>query len=311
MNFTRLLLPAFLIPLFLLLPPSSRAQKGNPDQTGKFSAQKNKKGSDEEKEKITRWEFGLNFGAYFANPYTASYYNGSEGNVNRISFVMTNKYWYQEIAQLLQSTDTVVVKEYPGNMHYTPAITGGLYFRFNFSRHWGIFLQMDYVQLKTDGQFTVQVDSAYYLTNPDIRLFGIHGREQRVNFDLGAHCRFPVYRNKMNLFLEGGMNFNYTGVMKSYIDFYGKEYSIINIYGNQTYVPNTDIQSNPTNQGGFGYGFLAGGGIGFTFTPQIGLELGGTMNYITVNLEGYREFRPSGVIYLRFILSNLINREEE
>jgi hypothetical protein len=115
----------------------------------------------------------------------------------------------------------------------------------------------------------------------------------------------------MNLFLQAGLNVNYAGVMKSYINIYDKEYSLINVYGNQNYIPNSNLQENQTNQGGFGYGLYAGGGIGFTFTDQIGLELGGYLNYITVNLEGYREFKPSFGIYLRFMLSNLINREEE
>ena len=264
-----------------------------------------------EKEKITHWEFGINFGTYFANRYSANYYNGSDGNINKISYVMSNTYWYQEIAKLLNSNDTVVVREVPTNMHYNVAVTGGLFLRYNFTRTWGVFLEVDYAQLKTDAEFTVEVDPASYLTQPDLRLFGIHGREQRVNLDLGAHCRFPVYKNRMNLFLQAGLNVNYTGVMKSYINIYDKEYSLINVYGNQNYVPNSNLKEYQTNQGGFGYGLHAGGGIGFTFTDQIGLELGGYLNYITVNLEGYREFKPSFGIYLRFMLSNLINREEE
>jgi hypothetical protein len=51
--------------------------------------------------------------------------------------------------------------------------------------------------------------------------------------------------------------------------------------------------------------------MGFIFSRQIGLELGGYLHYITVNLEGYNQFRPSGGVYLRFVLNNIISREEE
>jgi hypothetical protein len=309
LNYFIILALVILIPLNL---PAQTGHAGKAKQAGsKEKDSKQKKDKDEEKEKITRWEFGLNFGTYFANKYTAGYYNGSDQNVNKISYVMSNYYWYQEIKRLLDASDTVIITEYPENMNYHVAITGGLFLRYNLTRHWGVFLQADYTQLKTDGEFTVEVDPASYLTEPDIRLFGVHGKEQRVNIDFGVHCKFPVYKNRMNLFVQAGMNVNYIQVMKSFVDFYGKEYSLINVYGNQYYVPNTNLQEYQNLQNGFGYGLYAGAGTGFNFTKQIGLELGGCLNYIRVNLEGYRQFKPSWAIYLRFLLSNLVNTEEE
>jgi len=297
--------------LALIFPLSGLTQTNKPGTKEETKSRKELNREKMEEDRIARWDFGINFGTYFSNKSTANYYNGSDGNVNTIKYVMSNYYWYQEIRHLLNAADTVIIEGLPTNMRYHVALTGGLFFRYNFTSVWGIFLEGDYAQLNTDGEFTANIDPATYLTEPNIQLFGIHGREQRVNLDLGVHRRFPVYRKKMNLFVQVGLNVNYCQVMKNYINFYDKEYSIINIYGNQNYIPNTNLQENQTYQNGFGYGLYAGGGMGFIFSRQIGLELGGYLHYITVSLEGYNQFRPSGGIYLRFVLNNLISREEE
>jgi len=297
--------------LALLFPLTGMTQTNKPGTKEETKSRKQLNREKMEEDRIARWDFGINFGACFSNKYTANYYNGSNGNVNTINYVMTNYYWYEEIKHLLNVADTVIIEGLPTNMHYHVALTGGLFFRYNFTSLWGIFLEVDYAQLNTDGVFTANIDPATYLTEPNLQLFGIHGREQRINLDLGVHRRFPVYRKKMNLFAQAGLNVNYCQVMKNYINFNDKEYSIINIYGNQNYIPNTNLQEYQTYQNGFGYGFYAGGGMGFIFSRQIGLELGGYLHYITVNLEGYNQFRPSGGVYLRFVLNNLISREEE
>jgi len=297
--------------LVLIFPLTGLTQTDKPGTKEEAKSRKQTIKEKMEEAKIPRWDFGINFGTYFANKYTANYYNGSDRNVNTISWVMTNKYWYDEIKLILNAADRVTVKEIPTNMHYNVALSGGLFFRYNFTHNWAMFVEFNYAQFKTDGLFTVQVDSAEYLTLQDLRLCGIHGREQRVNLDLGAHCRFPVYKKKMNLFLQAGMNVNYLKVLKSYINFNEHEYSIINIYGSQNYVPNSNLQEYQTIQGGFGYGLYASGGMGFTFSRQIGLEFGGYLNYSQVALEGYKQFSPSEGIYIRFVLNNLFGKEEE
>lgn len=262
----------------------------------------------EEENPFPRFEFGINFGTYLPNKYSANYYNGSDRNVNSINYILKNYYWYQQVRQEFNA-DSVVLREFPRDMHYSVTLMGGLFFRYNITRNNGIFLQINYSQLKTDDAFTVELNPQHYAF-PDLRVCGIHGREERVNFDLGYQRKFPVYKNKMNLFFQGGANMNYSKVLKAYINFTDKEYSIINLYGSQKYIPGTNMQEVQNYQGGFGYGIIAGGGIGFTFTPQLGLELGGYVNYIKVNLERYDKFKPSEGIYLRFILSNIINGEE-
>jgi hypothetical protein len=187
--------------------------------------------------------------------------------VNKISYIFTNKYWYDEIKLLLSADDTVVLRELPHDMHYNVALTGGIFLRFNITRNNSIFLEANYARLRTDDGFTVEVDPQGY-TFQDIRVFGIHGVEERINVDLGYHRKFPVYRNKMNLFVQGGVNMNYVNVLEAYVNFYDKEYSFINIYGNNFYVPGAYTQEVDNFQNGFGFGFVGGGGKYYLFKDQ-------------------------------------------
>jgi hypothetical protein len=275
---------------------------------------RSKKKTDEEKEPIVRWHYGFNFGTYFANKYTANYYNGSEGNVNKFSYVYDNRSWYYEIKQIyhLGETDSLYLRELPTNMHYKTPITGGLFLRYSLTHRLDFFLDANFVKLKTDDAITMYTSKdTTSLQLPSDFPVPIHGEEERINFDLGVHYIFPVYKNKMNLFIEGGMNLNYIKVLKSIVYFDPKEYSLINIYGNQQYSTGYNTQEFPVTQGGIGYGVFGGGGIGFTFVPQLGLELGGNVRYVNVNLEGYTAFKPSLEIYLRFVFGSFKSQDDD
>ena len=261
-----------------------------------------------------RWHYGFNFGAYFANKYTANYYNGNEKNVNKFSYVFNNPSWYKDIKQLLNisPTDSLYLRELPTNMHYKTTITAGLFLRYSLTRWLGFFLDANFVKLKSDDAVTMQ--KSYDTTSlqlPQLLFIPIHGEEEHINFDLGTHFIFPVYKNKMNLFLEGGFNFNYTQILKSFVYFGDREFSMINIYGNQQYSAGYNTQEFPVTQGGIGYGVFGGGGIGFTFVPAFGLELGCNVRHVKVNLEGYTAFKPSYEIYLRFLFGSFKSREDD
>ena len=61
----------------------------------------------QENDKYCGWTFGLNFGLYYPSGYSANYYNGSDINENKASWVLGNYYWYQEIFKALDISDTV------------------------------------------------------------------------------------------------------------------------------------------------------------------------------------------------------------
>ncbi|MBL7138197.1 MAG: hypothetical protein ISS17_05450 [Bacteroidales bacterium] len=295
-----------LIPLFCLamivpvsgqnkVPAESRRDKEKRAKTDPWAE------FEEEVDSIPRWDFGINFGAYFPDKYSSNFYNGDSGNVNNVKYIMSNKYWYQEIKQLLGASDTVFVSGYPLDMHYQVAFTGGLFIRFNFNRKNGIFLEANYTQLKTTGAISLEVDPQSFPTFQDIRTEPIQGKEARVLIDLGYQRSFPL-KSKIYFFLQGGGLMCYTQVRKSVFVVEGREYNLVNIYGGQAFIPNTNSQTYHINQNAFGFGTYAGAGAGFPLTDLFGVEPGVTFQYYPVNLERYPRWRPSFSAYLRILL---------
>jgi len=221
--------------------------------------------------------------------------------VNNVNYVMTNTYWYRDIKYALGSADTVLVDGYPMNMHYQVSFMGGLFLRFNLDRKNSIFLQADYTRLKAADVITLEVDPKTYLALPDIRTEPIIGKEGRVLVTLGYQRTFPL-PSRLNLFLQGGITMCYTQIIKSVMVIEGTEYSLINVYGNQYYVPNTNMQTQNIYQNAFGFGGFLGGGLGIPLTDRFGLEPGFYGQYYPVNLTGYTDFRISFGAYLRLMI---------
>lgn len=275
------------------------------EKPGKQPLQRASKPKDAEKI-VNRWSLGINIGMYDANKYPADFYNGSDQNVNKVSLVLSNPYWYQDIKNSLGVSDTgkVVVSGFPTNMHYKIVISGGVFARYNLSRYYGVCLDVNYTQLKAENAVTFLVNPQYSYTLPDIRLIPISGVEQRIHFDLLLQRNFWL-RSKTYLFLQGGLNMNYIRVMKSIIYVVDKEYSLINIYGSQGYQQGTSQQEYPVIQGGFGYGLNLGGGAGIPLVDIFGIEPGGFINYNNVALTGYSQFKLSFGFYLRLLFGNI------
>lgn len=259
------------------------------------------KEENEEKEPIRRWEFGIGFGACFPAKFSANYYNGTPANINNVIYVMSNKYWYRDIKYALGSADTVLINGYPTNMKYQVSFMGGLFVRFNFDKRNSMILQANYTRLKAEDVVTFEVDPKSYLTFKDLRLIPIVGREGRVMIDLGYQHSFPLGSN-INFFLQAGGTMCYTQVIKSMIVVEGTEYSLINVYGNQYYVPNSNMETQYVNQNGFGFGGFLGTGFGIPLTDLFGIEPGFYGQYYPVNIEGYNRYRPSFGAYLRIML---------
>ncbi|MBE0646923.1 MAG: hypothetical protein IH596_03975 [Bacteroidales bacterium] len=256
---------------------------------------------EDEVDSIHRWDFGINLGAYFPNKYSANFYNGNPGNVNTVNYLMSNKYWYQDIKQLLGSSDTVFVAGYPLDMHYQVAFTGGLFIRFNFNRKNGIFLEANYTQLKATDAITLVVDPPSYSTFQNVRTEPVQGKEARVLIDLGYQWSFPL-KSKIYFFLQGGGLMCYTQVIQSIFVVEGREFNLVNVYGSQGYTPNSNSQAYKISQNAFGFGAFAGAGAGIPLNDVFGMEPGFSFQYYPTNLEGYPQWKPSFSIYLRILL---------
>jgi hypothetical protein len=314
MNLNRSVSILFLLLLLMAALPSA-GQKKSPKSNIKEKNQAVKDDPwaeyEEEKDSVSRWALGINVGGYFANKVSANYYNGTPGNINNVDFVMKNISFYRDIMTTLGlgTSDTLVIPDYPGtlesfplNMKYHAAITAGVFLRYNFNRKNGIFIEADYTLLKAEDVIKMEVNPPDYLTDQhDYRLFPIIGREERAMIDL-AYQRSFLMKSKIYFFINVGATMCYTHVKKSALVVAGREFSLINTYGNNKYQSGYNNQQFNVVQYGLGFGPILGGGVGLPLTDLIGIEPGFIMQYYPVNLEGYPDFKPSFSIYLRILL---------
>jgi hypothetical protein len=246
------------------------------------------------------WVFGLNVGVYYPSKNTAAYYNGNTVNENNANYVMSNYYWYQEIFNALGAHDSIFVAGLPQDMHYKLAIQPGIYAQYSFNSRLALVIQFNYMQLKANDVIIFEVDPKPYATNPDLRLYPIRGVEERVYADIGLKRSFP-HEDKISWFLTGGLNVNSTKVKKCSFYVEEKEYSMINLYGNNSYVPNSNMQTYTIYQGGIGVGMYAGGGVTLKFGNSVFIEPGITAHWLIVNLDRYKDMNPGIGAYVRFL----------
>jgi hypothetical protein len=303
--------PLLLFLILSLVLSQDLSAQDNQDRGKKSKSSKEEIDEKEKENKVIRWNFGLNVGVYFANKYAANFYNGSPFNENNVNWVLSQKYYNDEIKKLLNASYKVAVSEdgYPTNMHYNFVMSGGLFIRYNLNKKWGVCLDVNYTQLKAEDYLMLDVDTLTYLTYRQYVLEPIRGVEQRVHLDLLLQRNFWL-KTKIYFFIQGGLNLNYTRVMKSAFYVEGQEFSMIDIYNGAPYQPNSNQQEFQVIQGGVGYGFALGGGMGFPLITQLGIEPGGFVNFNNVNLPGYPDFKLSYGFYVRFLFGNILPRED-
>lgn len=300
-----------------------------------FAQVKENRFTEEEKKwseyNLTGWRFGINMGMYFANKGSAQYYSGLPQNENNIAWVLNNKYWYQEIRQELNSRDILKNTSehpewngaysewkaiynvpsgdtsqwwiyYPENMKYDAAISPGFYVKFNFNNTTGVFIQSNYVKLRTSGVFQMTIDSITGFSEPALRPGYIRSEEERINIDIGI-SKFYRTGQVTSVFIETGFHMNSTQVLENRIQIGNKEYSIINTYLNQNYVPNSNLTEYSIYQGGMGFGIFVNGGLKFILTESISIDPGVQFYWKKINLTGYEDFGMSYYTYIRMIFS--------
>jgi len=258
----------------------------------------------------TGWSFGLNMGAYFANKYQANFYNGSNQNVDSINYIFGNYYRLNEIKAALGG-DTFRLLELPAAMHYKPAVMIGFFGKYNMTHNFGIFLQCNYQSLKAEDAVTIALGPAqsYQLKWDSIILCPIWGKEDRMNIDLGLSKDF-VLDESVHVFAEAGMNINYVHVKEHKIAIQSFEESLINIFGDQPYVPNTQMQEYTVRLGGWGMGGFLSGGFRFIFNNHVSLDPGATFYWNEVKLLGYTAFRPNFTVFARLSYQNLVSKKK-
>ncbi len=263
-------------------------------------SQKYTKGEDKVA-KNKSWCFQINTGVAFANKYQANFYNGSDANQNNISYIFKNPTWYNEIHRVLN--DTFNLMELPTNMKYSPAFCVGFGLKKKFTNHFGVFGNFNFSRFKALDAFTMKIGnkpSGYTFDN--IKTYPIWGKEDRINIDLGVSMEIKLVKQIYG-FVEVGFNINNTRVKENKISIESLEYSLINIYANQTYVPNTALQEYQIKEGGLGIGAFISPGFEFRFYDNVAVQILGSFYWTKVNMMHYDVYKPQYNAILRFVFS--------
>ncbi|MFA4851466.1 MAG: outer membrane beta-barrel protein [Bacteroidales bacterium] len=248
--------------------------------------------STKHKKNNTGFYFGANLGFYFANRYTAQYYNGN--GVNKVDSVINHYYNYQNIKNIL-GYDTFSLSELPKKMKYSPAILLGFFVKYNFNNS-GIFMQLNYAKLKAKDVFTIKTYDPYNPSLPIYKQEEISGAEKRTNIDIGYSYTFCSGK-KYRPFAEIGFNINDTKFMESKIKIEGAEYSLVNPY----------FTYHNLKQSGNGIGAFFGAGIEINFNQSISLNPTFNVHYQKINLGNYNDkFKPNYSLFVRIILNGLL-----
>jgi hypothetical protein len=253
------------------------------------------------------FEYGGFAGFYLPGKGSAGFYSGKPDQENNASYIFKNKYWYEEIFYNLDANDTVFIAGYPDKVKYTPSFEFGLFFSYNFNCHTSLYFQFSYVKLQIKDILSVEVDPPIdYLAEPDLRLFGIRGEEERNILDVAVNHYFgnnPVFRPMIGI----GINMNNTLVKKHVLRIADKDYNLVNIYGNRPYIPGGTQQGYDIRQGGIGFGVFATVGARLEFSKLVAIEPGFTFYYKQINLESAKGFYPQYNLFVRLCFRDLIS----
>jgi hypothetical protein len=244
---------------------------------------------------------GVSFGAggFKAGKHVANYYNGSSFNVNKISYVLSNSYWREDIRQELHPYDITGDIELPTNMRYKIATAIMARFSFNLSSENSIFVQINQVNLLATDVFTMETNEYNGGTSEPMLRFGkIWGKESRSMVDIGIQSFNDLEPRNWRWFYELGFNITSTKVKENAIEIGRFTQSIIN--------RGTYIYGQPLNdevpQTAMGIGVMGSLGFQYSINQSASLDLGISTYVQDINLEGYKKFHTNFNVFARLNL---------
>ncbi|GHU85965.1 hypothetical protein FACS1894153_2160 [Bacteroidia bacterium] len=246
---------------------------------------------DDKSTKLFGFSFGT--GAYWASKYVAAYYNGSENNENKLSYVLDNSYWHEEIRQEL-NVGKFELYEHAMDMQYKVAMPINIRFFMNVGGESRIFVEFNRINLLAVGIFTLKTDSVTFTSEPALKVCNIWGGESRTMFDLGYRYGNPT-DGPYNWFFEGGISFVQTVAKENRIKIGNFEQSIMN---RGSYIPGQPMYE-PMRQQGIGIGVFANIGIEVLVTKALTIDIGGQFRTQDINLGNYKDFNKAYGLFIK------------
>lgn len=259
-----------------------------------FSANSFAQAYEEPQNKLISIGFGA--GGFFAGKYVANYYNGNDYNENKISYVLGQDYWRDEIIRDELDGRQIEYYECPSNMRYKIATAVNFRAMMRLSDRTSVFLQMHQVNLLATDIFTMAIESAALVSEPNIMMCSIWGKESRSMIDVGFR-RLSDTDPEANLkcFFELAFNVTNTKVREHKIQIGNFAESIID---RGVYTPNLPLNEEfPESANGIGIS----GTVGFQYDIHRNAFLdAGISGYLQdINLTGYKNFHLNFNLFIR------------
>lgn len=246
-----------------------------------------------------RWVYGLSFGAYFAHPSTAKYYDGSgehsEGEHTVESAL--NRYYNRDrlIANVEEIIEEFEIGELPQNMRYDPGLLVGFYGGLKFNRSFAVLGEFNYTRLTAADKFTIYTDKFTSTSEPYRLLSDIYGVEERIELRLGF--QYTLFTSSyIHPFIESGLNITDTKIIENRVNVSGIEFNIREI--------RSEIYS--IRDYGMGFGIYTGVGLNFEVSDSFSFRLGGSVSLSQINLGLNNEVKPQYNLFLRLNLHEIL-----
>lgn len=209
-----------------------------------------------------RLSFGVNLGAYFADPNTAVLYTGSPPvSQYGVEFVMQQQFNRQFFEDYFQYRYEVV--EYPLEPRYQTAFELGGHLGFRFLPRFNLFADFNVVQLDFEQAFTVAIQDPFNgIPGPTFEQIPIIGEENRFFLNLGLQYDYYV-DDFSEAYIAAFGHANNVQMQQNYFVVDGREFNIFH------FNPNTSNQ----RPGGNGLGFGFGTGFKFQFYEHVWVDL--------------------------------------
>jgi hypothetical protein len=246
-------------------------------------------------ETMKGFHVGFFAGAFFADDFSASIYNGRgiDENGNENSFAASHMYRkiIVENGGANGLPDNIAValgvdhdqwsfdeSDMPNDMKYNTAFMFGLIFNYGINKKEAIILNTNFAKLTATGNFSLSIKQRLSsgLQEDSIAYFGIKGEEQRLMFQLG-YSRIVTNSESFNVFIEGGLCFNNAKYLnnKIYINELTLDLAPYDYVSGYT---------TPVNYTGWGIGAFAGAGFNLTLSSKYILQLVYNPSYEKINL---------------------------
>lgn len=264
------------------------------------------------------FQVGFFVGTCLANKYTAALYNGYGLDVYGHQNTFINSLMYQQIVNINggyngypdRIAQALGVNHgdwrfddpsfMPYNVKYSIAFTAGVQTRFAFTTKDAILFNANTARINLGADFTIAttppVTGNNFQNASNLRSFPMIGAEQRVVMQLGIQHIFGDDEDRVNFFVEGGLNVNLAKLMKNQININGL---IIDLTSTYAYQFANYSAFNSKYLSGVGLGGFLGFGFNVNISPKWLLQFVYNPSFDKINIGAEPKYTFQNALGIR------------